>query len=345
MELRKTGSGKRHMEEAIDFVILWVDGNDPAWREEKEKYSPETPLADREERYRDWGFLPYLFRSIEKFAPWFRTIHFVTWGHLPKWLNVNHEKLHIVRHEDYMPKDYLPVFNSNALEICLHRIPGLSERFVYFNDDTFLLKPTHPTDFFKGDKAVDMLALQPVVANPKNPIMSHLFLNNSVVLSKYFDKRANMRKQPLAYFKPGYPIKYWGYNVLETCFPLFTGFYTIHSVAPFLKKTYQDVWEKEEKLLNEVSSHRFRDNSDVNQYLFREWQKLSGDFVPANIQKNNGYFEIGADNRKLIKTILAQKYKILCINDVGYDENVDQIREELINAFNKILPNKSSFEL
>ena len=88
------------MEEAIDFVILWVDGNDPAWREEKEKYSPKTPLADREERYRDWGFLPYLFRSIEKFAPWFRTIHFVTWGHLPKWLNVNHEKLHIVRHED-----------------------------------------------------------------------------------------------------------------------------------------------------------------------------------------------------------------------------------------------------
>ena len=125
------------MEQGIDFVLLWVDGNDPAWRKEKAKYSPESALADAEERYRDWGLLPFLFRGMEKFAPWFRKIHFVTWGHLPEWLNTENEKLHIVRHEDYLPKEALPLFNSSALEIGLHRIPGLSDKFVYFNDDTF----------------------------------------------------------------------------------------------------------------------------------------------------------------------------------------------------------------
>lgn len=332
------------MEQGIDFVLLWVDGNDPAWRKEKAKYSPESALADAEERYRDWGLLPFLFRGMEKFAPWFRKIHFVTWGHLPEWLNTENEKLHIVRHEDYLPKEALPLFNSSALEIGLHRIPGLSDKFVYFNDDTFMMKPYKPEDFFVGDKVVDMLALQPVVANPKNPIMTHVFTNNSLVLCKYFDKRENMKKQPGAYFKPGYPLMYFGYNCLEKVFPLFTGFYTIHAAAPYLKKTFEEVWSREEELLNEVVTHRFREKTDVNQYLFREWQKLSGNFVPRNIQKYTKYFEIGTDNRKLIEAIEKQKYKMLCVNDGVVKENVDQIREELIAAFTKILPDKCSFE-
>ena len=68
----------------IDFVVTWVDGNDPAWRQEKAKYSGAGNWDDSEERYRDWELLQYWFRGVEQFAPWVRKIHFVTWGHLPE---------------------------------------------------------------------------------------------------------------------------------------------------------------------------------------------------------------------------------------------------------------------
>jgi len=336
------------MNKDIDFVILWVDGNDPKWQAEKAKFEPKTDTSktsNNEERYRDWGLLPFWFRGVEKFTPWVRKIHFVTWGHLPSWLNRNAPKLHIVRHEDFIPEECLPLFNSNAIEIGMHKIPGLADKFVYFNDDIFLLNPLKPTDFFIGDKAVDMLALQPVVANPKNPVMSHIYINNSLVLCKYFDKRSNMKKQPSAYFKLGYPLMYWGYNLLEKAFPLFTGFYTIHAASPFLKRTLEEVWSKEGALLSEVQSHRFRENSDISQYVFREWQKLSGNFVPKNIQKSTKYFEIKEDNTKLVNTIKKSKYNMLCINDASVKGDIEKIKRELINAFTSILPEKSSYEI
>ena len=89
-----------------------------------------------------------------------------------------------------------------------------------------------------------MLALQPVVANPANPVMSHIFLNNTLVLSKYFNKRENIRHQWRNYFKPGYPPLYFCYNFLELAFPLFSGFYTVHGASPLCRSTYETLWEK-----------------------------------------------------------------------------------------------------
>src|SRR5699024_8623571 len=138
------------MSEAIDFVIIWVDGNDPEWQEDKFKYSEDTDGDKRNIRFRDWDNLQYWFRAVENYAPWVNKVHFVTWGHLPEWLNIEHPKLNIVNHKDFLNKDNLPVFNSCAIEINIHRIPGLAEKFVYFNDDTFLTHPVKPTDFFKN---------------------------------------------------------------------------------------------------------------------------------------------------------------------------------------------------
>ena len=93
----------------IDFVITWVDGNDPAWQQEKSRTLKASGLIDktddRKERYRDWDNLQYWFRGVEQFAPWVRKVHFVTWGHLPEWLNTSAPKLNIVNHEDFIPEE------------------------------------------------------------------------------------------------------------------------------------------------------------------------------------------------------------------------------------------------
>lgn len=334
----------------IDFVITWVDGSDPAWLREKAAYSGQKISADvssvdaRVERYRDHGLLQYWFRGVEKFAPWVRKIHFITWGHLPAWLDADHPKMHIVRHEDYIPEEFLPIFNSNALELNLHQIEGLSERFVYFNDDMLLLCPVRETDFFRGGKPCDMLAFQPVVANPGNPIMSHLFLNNALVVSKYFDKRENVRKQPGKYFKIGYPPLFFFYNLLELCFPKYTGFYSVHGPVPFCKQTFQELWEKEEGTMLETISHRFRSKDDVTPYLLRDWQKLTGNFYPRNLLKDFSYFDLSDDNRKLYQTVRKQTKKIICINDADRQYDFEKVTKELAEVFDSILPERSAFE-
>lgn len=332
-------------ENGIDFVVTWVDGNDKAWQLEKSKYMGKSGEDDRPERYRDWGLLKYWFRGVEKYAPWVRKIHFVTWGHLPAWLDTSNPKLNIVNHSDYIPNKYLPTFNSHVIEFHLHRIKGLSERFVYFNDDMFITGDIKENDFFKGDLPKDILAFQPVVANPANPVMSHLYLNNALVLSKYFNKRENVKKQPGKYFKIGYPPMYFFYNILELAFPKFTGFYTAHGPFPFNKSTFATVWEKEEELLLETSSHRFRSDRDVTPYLLREWKKLSGEFEAANIMKNFKYFDIDNDNTKLIKALTGHKSKIICVNDANEQIEFEKVKNRLCNGFEKILPDKSGFEL
>lgn len=331
----------------IDFVISWVDGGDKAWQKEKNKYSgvaeDNTDAAD--ERYRDWDNLKYWFRGVEKYAPWVRKIHFLTWGHLPKWLDTTHAKLHIVRHEDYIPKEYLPTFNSHTIEWNMHRIDGLSEQFVYFNDDIFLTGEVKPEDFFRDGKPCDMLAFQPVVANPKNPVMSHIYLNTSLVLCKYFSKRENVKKQPGKYFKIGYPPLYFFYNFLELAFPLFTGFYTVHGPSPFLKETFRTLWEMESELLDNTCRHKFRHEEDVGPYLAREWQKLSGNFYAKNVMKHFKYFDVESDNPSLVKTLTRQKANMICINDSNDPIDFAHAKSQVIEAFDSVLPEKSDFEV
>lgn len=343
---------KREQNKPIDFVIPWVDGSDPKWQNEKSLYEPHQKGSvdcgeddNRQERYRDWDNLQYLFRGIEQFAPWVRTVHFVTCGQLPDWLNRNHPKLHFVKHEEYIPKEFLPTFSANTIEWNFHRIKGLSDQFVYFNDDMFLLQKITPKDFFRNGKPVDMLALQPDVANNDDKVMPYIYLNNAMLLAKYFNKRENMKKQPGAYFHIGYPIQYFCYNLLEMAFPRFTGFYTVHGPSPLLKKTYQTLWKMEPALLAEVCSHKFRHKGDVNQYVLREYQKLNGNFIPKNVQAMCGYYEVSDQNDALLKAITGQTKKVLCLNDANCQINFEQTRKQIQQALEKVFPEKSTFEL
>ena len=341
---------KREIEnqQSIDFVITWVDGSDETWQQEKRETLLQQGLSekvdDRKERYRDWDNLQYWFRGVEKYAPWVRKIHFVTWGHLPKWLNTEHPRIHIVNHKDFIPEEYRPTFNSHTIEWNFHRIPDLAEQFVYFNDDMFLTNQVCQEDFFRNGKPVDMLALQPDVANTDNPVMPYIYLNNAMVLAKYFDKRRNIKEQPGAYFHLGYPPMYFFYNMLELAFPLFTGFYTVHGPSPLLKDTYRKLWSIEPELLHRVCSHPFRHKEDVNQYVLREYQKLSGEFMPANVRKMCGYYDVEAYNKKLVKAICRQEKRIVCINDSNHDIDFEKAKNEINTALEQIFPERSSFE-
>lgn len=189
-----------------------------------------------------------------------------------------------------------------------------------------------------------MLALQPVVANPANPVMSHIFLNNTLVLSKYFNKRENIRHQWRNYFKLGYPPLYFCYNFLELAFPLFSGFYTVHGAAPLCRSTYETLWEKEYPLLDATCLHKFRHADDVNQYLLREWQKLTGYFTAENVCHSFRYFNAASVIKSLCLSLKSRK-QISSVSMMPIQPLILNVpKHRLIPLFPALFPEPSSFE-
>ncbi len=130
----------------VDIVYTWVDDGDPEWtaayRDACRTDRPGDPAGDSSHaaRYENHDELRYSMRSLWRYANWFRAIFVVTAGHRPAWLS-EHPRINVVDHSDILDDGHLPTFNSHAIESALHRIDGLSERFVYMNDDFFVGRP------------------------------------------------------------------------------------------------------------------------------------------------------------------------------------------------------------
>lgn len=328
----------------IDIVIPWVDGSDPEWQKEYRKYAAlEMGRDDNSEaRYRDWDNLQYLFRGIEKFAPWVRKVHFITTGQKPEWLNMNAPKLNFVRHDDFIPKKYLPTFSVRPIELNLHRIEDLAEHFIYFNDDFFLLRPVKKERFFKNGQPCDMAILDTLNTGSAR---SHVMMNNVIFANRHFNKKQVFKSNTTKWLNPIY-----GSQLLRTLalmpFSSFPGFRNHHMPQAYLKSTFQKVWSEEKELLEEVSSHRFRDITDVTQYVFRYWQLLSGQFVPINIVKDSYRFRISDDEiDKLCAVIKGQKRDILVTYDSNKITDFEVLKHKFNQAFQTILPEKSSYEI
>lgn len=330
-------------EDRIDIVIPWVDPSDPKWQMDRDKYSPRVTNEedDREIRYRDWENLQFLFRGIEKYAPWVNKVHFITYGHLPKWLNVNAPKLNIVKHEDYIPKEYLPLFSSHGIELNMHRIEGLSEKFIYFNDDIFLISMTKPEDFFRHGLPCDANISNLIL--PDYRTFSPILFNTVACINKHFSRKKQMKLSPGKFFNIRYGLVGMAMNILSLHWEGYIGFYNYHLAFPYLKSTLQTVWNEEPEILDKTCRHRFRSNMDVNQYIFRYWQLASGQFVPSKVKGKS--FSINSNNNQLIKYIDKSKGKMICINDSEFKGDFNKVKSQINDALNRKLPDKSSFEI
>lgn len=328
----------------IDFVIPWVDSNDPEWIDSRSKYEKSNAGDARIIRFRDWDNLHYWFRGIEKFTPWVNKIHFITCGHLPYWLDVSNPKLNIVKHEEYIPTEYLPTFNSHVIELNLHRIKDLSDKFVYFNDDTFILKFMKKNEFFKDGLPCDSAVIKPCMSSFRNSI-GGIVSNNMEIINTTYDKNKVIKRNFFKWFNLRYKKQIVS-TVFNMPYKYFTGFYNPHLPNSYLKETFEDVWDKEFMTLDNTCRHKFRDRRDVNQWLMRYWQLVTGCFIPRNTGLGRS-FSLTDSNGEIFSIIREQRYKMICLNDSDIDPkmNFEKERDLLKEAFNYILPEKSSFEL
>lgn len=329
--------------EKIDFVLIWVDDSDPQWQEAYRHYS-ELEFGDaRTIRFRDWGTLRYWFRGVEKFAPWVNNVFFITCGHVPDWLNLNHPKLRFIKHSDYIPQQYLPTFNSHTIELNLHRIPELGERFVYFNDDTFLINHIPPERFFRKGLPCDIAALNAM--QPLGDLVEHVLVNNIAFANRHFSKKNVLKSHMAKWFSPRN-----GSSLMRTfallMYPCFTGFVDPHLPNPFLKSTLEQVWNLDFETLNATCLCKFRKPQNISQYVFRYYQLLTGDFEPINPFATSITYSSLSDESlpHAISDVKAQRKSMICLND-GLITDFNLATKSLLQAFNTILPDKSAFEL
>ena len=328
--------------EKTDFIIFWVDDTDPAWR--------EAFLAARKEagdnddastiRIRCWHNLHYWFRAVERFAPWVNRVHLVTWGHLPAWLDTAHPKLNIVRHEDFIPAEYLPTFNSLTIGLNLHRIEGLAEQFVVFNDDMFLTRECRPDDFFRDGLPCDMARLS--VVQPSS--IGHIIYNDLELINAKWDKRRVVRSNPGKWLNLRYGVS----NLLKTLtlmpWSMFTGMLDHHVPQPYLRAHCFRCWEEWGGPLDRTCRHTFRNIDNVSDYLFRYDMLAAGRFAPRSMGDCRLLTLSDASADDICRDIERQRWRMVCLNDSDDMADFEALRDRLNGAFQRLLPTPSSYE-
>ena len=291
----------------MDIVITYVNGLDPEWQKSYEK-TTNTPILEK--RFRDWGTLKYLMRGIEANMPFIRKVHLVVAqeSQIPEW--VNREKVNVVLHSDIIPEKHLPTFNCNPIEMHLHRIEGLDEEYLYFNDDIFPLKPCKPTDFFDNGQA--LLGMS-----------RHLFAFD---MFKKICRNSDRTARKALGLKP------------SLCF-----LRPQHVCTPMLKSVCEEVYEKVEEEIA-ASLTTTRESNNLNQYLFLDYMYLKG--VLRNRRLSKKHFSLGIVSASKLRKFLEQPtHKLTCINDVQMgEEKFQSIQKVLAETFERILPQKSKYE-
>lgn len=339
-------------EEGIDFVLPWVDGGDPEWLARKrEAEAREGTASDADAngecRFRDHGLLRYWFRAVERCAPWVRKVFFATCGQKPEWLDEGHPKLRLLDHREYIPAEWLPTFHSNAIELNLHRVPDLSERFVLFNDDVFLLRPREPRDFFRGGLPVVPCDLGVPRWLGSNNI-GRVAVNNGGILKYSLDvdrlvwKHMGKFADPRALGAVRAAKNFAAFAVNRVYIPGCFG----HLAQPHLKSTLEAVWKAQPKVLERTSRHRFRADDCVNHWLLSAWDMVTGRFHPANEKRLGEHLTLDERNTaEACGAIRRRKWPEVCLNDKGLrGEGGDRCYEALEAAFRDVFPEKSAFE-
>ena len=333
------------MSNNIDIVIPWVNQKDEAWQKEKSKFEGKNDFEASNIRFQCWDNLHLWFRAIERCMPWVNRIFLITCGHEPDFLNANNERLRLVKHDEYIPSDYLPTFNSNTIEMNIHRIPDLSEKFILFSDDVFPLAPIEEEYYFKNDQVCDE-AVENIITTTSFGAVSratrYAQVNNMFIINKYFKKREVQKKNWDKWYCEDYGDRLGRTKACSYWYD-FPGFYDPHMANAMKKSTLAKLWELEPEALDAGSRDRFRGAADVTQYLIRYWQICSGDFVPRRTQ-GKVWFPTIETYKDVVNAIDNRSYPMISFNENCTPDEFEVMKRDINEALERLFPEKSSFE-
>lgn len=313
--------------EPIDIVYTWVDGGDPGWLARKAAHTDAdlaaelNASADHQSRYVSRDELRYSLRSVAMYAGWARRIFIVTDQQVPSWLNTAHPKIQVVDHKQiFTDTSALPVFNSHAIESQLHHIEGLSERYLYLNDDVFFGRAVYPELFFHGN-GLSKFFLSPSVLDIDPPSSRDL-----PVLSAAKHNRELIEQQ-------------FGVTITAKF---------KHCPIPQQRSILVELEERFPEIFERVSRSRFRhpDDLSITSALHHYYAYCTGRAVPGPIQYS--YQDIAREDtrRRLTNLLRERNTDVFCLNDHHTDQCDLASQQQILGEFLEAqFPLPSPFEL
>ncbi|MGQ0847018.1 MAG: stealth conserved region 3 domain-containing protein [Sporichthyaceae bacterium] len=309
----------------IDVVYTWVDGSDADWQSRRTaawaKARPDelSPIAANPSRWINRDELRYSLRSLATHAPWVRNVYVVTDRQTPSWLDTGYSRVRVVDHSEIFPsRDCLPTFNSHSIESRLHHIDGLSEHYLYLNDDMFLGRTVHPEDFFVGNGLARLFpSPKPLPEGPANTTDTPVEAagkNNRDLLAAKFGRAPTHR-----FLHAPYPQLRSVLNELENAF-----------ATEFAR----------------TAASRFRHPSDVSipASLLGTYAYLTGRAVPATIP----YVYVDLADPRLPRRLAALRRtrpSAFCLNDhAGLGADPAAVNEAVRATLEALFPVPSPFE-
>lgn len=277
---------------------------DPEWQREYLRHKGGD--ATQHVRYRSWGTEELLVRCCMRYMPWIRLIHILLASESQeqdwmKRLGAESGKLRIVFHREFVPAEYLPCFSSPCFEMFLHRIPGLSEQFIYGNDDMFPLSPLEPEDFFRGGVPCQHITARVYPANPG-----------------VFQKKCMWQQNMIA--KP------FGRHITKT-YPD-----TGHVFSPILKSSCEEVWRRHGDEITANLSPLTRTDRSANNWIFMLYQQYSGRYIDHRPTRH--YTDQRTRTSEIAAIIRDPRAGIVCMNDneriTDWQERARIVREEIM---------------
>ena len=318
--------------DAIDAIVTWVDGNDPAHINKRNKalavnpnrQSSTIPAGTDHTRFENNNEIEYCLRSIRKFAPWIRTIFLITDQQHPKFLTQQEQqklRVKVIDHCEIFKgyEEALPTFNSLSIETALHRVPDLAPKYIYLNDDFILLGPTQASDFFTSDGVV----LRGEWKRLKNFSSCRLWISKKI---NYIAKKTLGINRAMSALQQMKGAKIAGARDHY--------FNAAHTPYPVRKETIESFMTKNPKIFKENISYKFR---DLNQYATTALSNhLEIIRKKAETNASNDHIMICFNRdrksqiRKKIELLNSKNIKFLCLQSL--EQASDMSRKELIDT-------------
>lgn len=296
---------------SIDYVIPFVDCSDRNWLLEYKKYvSGVSDWSNNATRFRDWETLRYQLRSIERYMPWIRNIYIVmsiSETQIPKWLDTENERVHIVWDWEIVPREYLPVFNSNVIDLYIPRIEGLSEHYLYACDDYIVMRELKPENFFFENGI-------------RLNIGRYKFCNWTYTQTIYNSDQL---------ICPQYIRKENEYYLLPYC---------DHALVPHLRAENLKVLEKYQTEIEESLS-RFRESKNLTWLIYPLNLMMNGQLQNGTVKTH--YTALRDENS--INNLDFTDCDVIVLND-EYHGNYYYGKTLLVKRLEEVLPGKSTFE-
>jgi hypothetical protein len=300
----------------IDIVYTWVNGDDPQWINKKETFLKKDIMKPEGLRYKNINELKYSLRSIQKYAPWVRNIFIVVDDiQKPDFIS---DKVKIIKHSEIIDQKYLPTFSSHTIEANLHKIPNLSQYFLYFNDDSFLGSPLSKSDIL-------------------SPQGKPYYFPAKLPLNGYFGIAHGICSWTMAWEN--------NYKVLKKLFPKKNIPGMWHQTVLIDKNQMFELQDKLKLNYLRTCHNRFRNYND-NAFigLCYVYQYLNNKAVLGN-KPTNEFLDFQYSSPKTLMNQLnklkEEKTKFYCLNNIKQDS---KIVPDILTFLNEMYPNPSKYE-